>query len=72
MIVCVCYRVSDRDSECKVREGCRSFELLQCETGVATGCGACAEYARNAFECRRIEGPRAGERRVAAPQPTAA
>lgn len=51
MIICLCHRVSDRDIERKVREGCASFAQLQDETRVATGCGACAECARDTFVC---------------------
>lgn len=49
MIICLCHRVSDRDIEREVREGCASFAQLQNETRVATGCGACAECARDCF-----------------------
>ena len=55
MIVCICRRVSDRDIEREVRSGCHSFEGLQGRLGVATGCGTCADHARQAFECRRAE-----------------
>ena len=65
MIVCICRRVSDRDIERKVRDGCCSFEELQDELDVATGCGACTEYARSTFDCHRIEIQSAGcERRI--------
>jgi bacterioferritin-associated ferredoxin len=50
MIVCVCRRVSHRDIEREVRDGCASFEELQDELGVATACGACAECAHGTFE----------------------
>ena len=49
MIVCVCHRVSDRDIDCAVREGCSSFEELQDELRVGTRCGACCEHARGTF-----------------------
>lgn len=49
MIVCVCRRVSDRDIARAVKQGCISFDELQIETGVATGCGACRECARETF-----------------------
>ena len=65
MIVCICRRVTDRDIERKVRDGCCSFEELQDELEVATGCGACAEYARSTFDCHRVAIVRAGcERRL--------
>lgn len=68
MIVCVCRRVSDRAIERKVREGCRSFEMLQSETGLGTNCGACIEHGRAAFECRRLEGAEKREPRIAFPE----
>ena len=69
MIVCICQRVSDRDIERAVRSGCRSFEALQDQLGVATCCGACAEYARDAFDGHRIEIRRAPTDRLCAAQP---
>lgn len=50
MIVCVCNRVSDRDIQREVREGCTSFDTLQMATGVATCCGRCDSCAREVFE----------------------
>lgn len=49
MIVCLCHRVSDRDIAREARAGCASFEELQDELRVATGCGACLEYAQATF-----------------------
>jgi bacterioferritin-associated ferredoxin len=49
MIVCLCHRVSDRDIAREARAGCGSFEELQDELRVATGCGACLEYAQATF-----------------------
>jgi len=49
MIICICHRVSDRDISRAVREGCGSFEELQFELGVATGCGACGSCAQATF-----------------------
>ena len=63
MIVCVCRRVSDRDIAAAVRDGCTSFEELQAELGVATGCGACSGCARETFERHAAMG--AGEDSVA-------
>ncbi|TSE19478.1 BFD-like 2Fe-2S binding domain protein [Tepidimonas alkaliphilus] len=45
MIVCVCHRVSDREFQAFARQG-RTFEALQLERGVATGCGRCEPCAR--------------------------
>jgi len=53
MIVCVCHRVSDRDIERVVRSGCDSFEALQADLRVATGCGRCHECARDTFDVAR-------------------
>lgn len=50
MIVCVCYRVSDRDIAHAVRDGVQSFEQLQDETCVARGCGCCLDCAVETFE----------------------
>ena len=49
MIICVCHRVSDRDIAREVAHGCRSFDALQDLTRVATGCGACVEFAQECF-----------------------
>lgn len=45
MIVCVCHRVSDREIVRHVRNG-MTFDDLQLELGVATGCGRCEGCAR--------------------------
>lgn len=49
MIVCICYRVSDRDIARAVREGCTSFDELQDELAVATACGNCHDCAHATF-----------------------
>lgn len=46
MIVCLCHRVSDRDIAQAAAAGCASFDALQDETRVATGCGACLDCAQ--------------------------
>lgn len=53
MIVCLCHRISERDIEQVARLGCESFEALQEETCVATGCGTCHECALDTFERAR-------------------
>jgi bacterioferritin-associated ferredoxin len=61
MIVCICHRVSDREIAHAVRSGCTSFEALQDELRVGTGCGACHDCARDTFEahCTQVtEAPR--------------
>jgi bacterioferritin-associated ferredoxin len=50
MIICLCHRISDRDIRRAARDGCPSFDALQEETRVGTGCGACLDHAREAFE----------------------
>lgn len=50
MIVCICHRVSDHDIAREVRQGCASFEALQEELQVATGCGSCTDCAEKTFE----------------------
>ena len=61
MIVCVCHRVSDRDLEREVRQGCGSFEELQDELRVGTACGRCADCARDTFDVARACRPTAAE-----------
>ena len=53
MIICLCHRVSDRDIARQARAGCASFEELQHELRVGTGCGACLEHARESFHGQR-------------------
>jgi bacterioferritin-associated ferredoxin len=50
MIVCVCHRVSDRDIERHVHQGCSTFEQLQADLHVATNCGRCADCAMDTFD----------------------
>lgn len=50
MIVCVCNRVSDRDIQHHVAQGCHSWDELQMATGVATCCGCCTDCAREVFD----------------------
>jgi len=50
MIVCVCHRVSDAQITRHVKAGCRSFEELQDDLRVGTGCGACLDCAKSTFE----------------------
>ena len=50
MIVCLCHRVSERDIARAAAEGCDSFEALQFELRVGTGCGRCGDCALEAFE----------------------
>jgi len=55
MIVCICHRVSDRDIDRAVREGCASFDQLQDDLRVGLGCGACHECARDTFEAHSAQ-----------------
>lgn len=50
MIVCVCHRVTESQIAAHVLAGCASFEALQGDLRVATGCGACRDCARSAFD----------------------
>lgn len=53
MIVCVCHRVTESQIAAHAATGCSSFEELQTELRVATGCGACHDCARATFEDAR-------------------
>ena len=53
MIVCVCYRISDRDIERHAHNGCASFDELQMDSGVSSCCGRCTDCARDVFESAR-------------------
>jgi bacterioferritin-associated ferredoxin len=53
MIVCVCNNISDRDIAREASSGCPTFGQLQMRTGVAAGCGACHEVARDTFAAHR-------------------
>ena len=48
MIVCVCNNISDRDIA-REAERCQTFGQLQMRTGVAAGCGACHDCAKETF-----------------------
>lgn len=61
MIICVCHRVSDRDIAREVAFGCASFDDLQDRTRVGTGCGACLEFAEDAFAAHAGAGCRSGQ-----------
>jgi bacterioferritin-associated ferredoxin len=54
MILCLCHRISDRDLAREAARGCPSFDALQDETRLGTACGACVDFAREAFETRRM------------------
>jgi bacterioferritin-associated ferredoxin len=66
VIVCVCHRVSDRDIQSEVRQGCASFDELQDELRVGTACGRCTECARDTFDVARACRPMATDLRVPA------
>jgi bacterioferritin-associated ferredoxin len=55
MIVCVCNRISDREINRRVQQGCTSFDELQMDTGVATCCGCCESCAREVFHDARSQ-----------------
>lgn len=50
MIVCLCHRITESQIAGHVRAGCCSFEQLQGDLRVATGCGSCLDCARDTFE----------------------
>lgn len=52
MIVCICHRISHREIE-RHAAACDSFDELQLNTGVATGCGRCGDCARAVFDDAR-------------------
>ncbi|MDZ7855804.1 (2Fe-2S)-binding protein [Sphaerotilus sp.] len=57
MIVCLCHRVSHHDIASAVRRGCATFDALQDELRVATGCGAYEPCARELHAaCARAPG----------------
>jgi bacterioferritin-associated ferredoxin len=72
MIVCVCHRVTESQIAGHARSGCSSFEELQDDLRVATGCGACQECALSTFDAAREAcagscgglSPRAGSNRM--------
>ncbi len=47
--VCGCLGVTKGDIVNAVNNGCSTFELLQEETGCATGCGGCSSVAKQVF-----------------------
>lgn len=53
MIVCLCHRVSDRDIAAAVKGGVASFDELQGELRVASGCGCCRKCAQEVFDAAR-------------------
>lgn len=65
MIVCVCNRISDREINRHVQQGCSSFDELQMDTGVATCCGCCESCAREVFHQARKQAHRADVSRMA-------
>lgn len=60
MIVCVCHRVTESQIAGHAQAGCCSFDELQDELRVGTGCGACLDCARSTFECAQRSAPGAG------------
>ena len=67
MIVCVCHRVSDRDIERHVHQGCASFDQLQHDLKVATNCGRCLDCALDTFDHAVLQQQRAAAPATAAP-----
>lgn len=50
MYVCLCHGVTERAIRQAVQAGTGSFDQLQADTGVATCCGACREYAEQTWQ----------------------
>lgn len=46
MYVCICNAVTDQMIRAAAREGAVSLEDLRALTGCASGCGSCADFAR--------------------------
>lgn len=67
MIVCVCHRVSDRDITREAHSGCPSFDQLQEELRVGTGCGSCLECALEVFETSHCSARRCDIRQATVP-----
>ena len=53
MIVCLCHRITDSQIAHHARAGCTSFDELQDDLRVATGCGVCLPCARHTFDAAR-------------------
>ncbi|HIW06358.1 MAG TPA: bacterioferritin-associated ferredoxin [Candidatus Ignatzschineria merdigallinarum] len=47
MYICLCNGITDKAIVEAVENGVTTFEALQAELGVATGCGSCADIARS-------------------------
>ncbi len=50
ILVCRCKKVATGDIMKAVANGADTFEKVQEETKVATGCGACTKKAKEVFE----------------------
>jgi bacterioferritin-associated ferredoxin len=49
MIVCICNKITDKDIEDEINNGCKTFEELQDKTGLGTDCGCCRKVALKIF-----------------------
>lgn len=47
MYICLCNGITDKAIVEAVENGVTTFEALQAELGVATGCGSCADIAKS-------------------------
>lgn len=47
MYICLCNGITDKAIVEAVENGVTTFEALQAQLGVATGCGSCADIARS-------------------------
>lgn len=55
MLVCVCHGISDRDITSALEEGVSSFKELRAQSGLATACGQCAQYAKDMLNEKMAE-----------------
>jgi bacterioferritin-associated ferredoxin len=50
MFVCVCNGVTERQIHDEILRGASSLQDLTASLGLASGCGTCADYARQLLE----------------------
>lgn len=50
MYVCICHGITDRAIRRAAASGARSLADLTAMTGIASGCGSCADLARELLE----------------------
>ena len=50
MFVCVCNGITEREIREEIGRGATSLPELTAALGIASGCGTCADYARELLE----------------------